>query len=441
LGALDHSREHFEKAADLLGWPSPHRKSALLIRLLVQVGRQAWRLIRGRPSRPAKDPSLTLDAARAHERLVDLYYFAQDRPHLLNSVMHSLNLSQKAPPSPELARAYAQACGVASILRAHGLAEQYQERALQTAAQVNHLPSQARVFSRTGLYNIGIANFKRAIELLDQASEISERLRDYRQWGESAALRAWTSYLVGDFEDCRARFERVRVMAKQVGNTQYQNWGQWGQSHGLLRLNRLEEARRALGDVVKRLENQEDSGSQVVSYGLMSIVCMHLKDWENMLEYAKRLIPTEKSHARFSIADFEGYASVAEVFLTLWQSNEKNGILNQIGFPLEECQSAARRACKSMQEYARIYSIAQPRVHYLQGWLSILEGKPQNAIQLWNKGLSLPQISDMPYEEARLRELLSKYLPSDDPAAQLHREKARQLFERLNARLDLVGRN
>jgi hypothetical protein len=46
-----------------------------------------------------------------------------------------------------------------------------------------------------------LALYKRAIELLDEASEISNRLRDYRQWGESAALRAWTSYLVADFED------------------------------------------------------------------------------------------------------------------------------------------------------------------------------------------------------------------------------------------------
>ena len=157
-----------------------------------------------------------------------------------------------------------------------------------------------------------------------------------------------------------------------------------------------------------------------------------------MLEYAKRLVPTERRHARFSIADFEGYASVAEVFLTLWQDTDT---LNQIGASLEECQAAAQRACKSMQGYARIYAIAQPRAHFLQGWLSVLEDNRQDAIQLWNKGLSLPQTSDMPYEEARLRERLSKYLPSDDPAAQLHRERARQLFEMLNARLDLVGRN
>ena len=437
LGALDLSRKHFEKSAEMLGWPSPMRKSALLVSILRQVGTQAWRLIRDRMPRPSKNPSRILDAARAHERLVDLYYFAQDRPHLLNSALHALNLTQKAPLSPDLARAYALACTVTTLLRAHNLAEKYQERALQTAAQVNHLPSHARVFGRTGLYNIGTGNYTRAIELLDQASEISNRLRDYRQWGESAALRAWTSYLIADFEESRARFEALFIVAKQVGNIQYQNWGQWGQSHGLLRLNRLQEARLALNDVLQRLKIQRDIGAEAVSFGLMAIVSMHLQDWENMLEYGKRLVPTEKGPARFSIADFEGYASAAEVFLTLWQRDANTGILNQINYSMEECQTAARRAIKSMEKYAHIYALAQPRTHYLRGWLIALEGKPQEALQILKDGLQLAQTMGMPYEEARLHDILSRHLPFEEPETQAHRKMARQLFEKLNAQLDL----
>ncbi|HVF24784.1 MAG TPA: adenylate/guanylate cyclase domain-containing protein [Anaerolineales bacterium] len=437
LGALALSSKHFEKSAEMLGWPSPVRKSALLGSILRQVGIQAWRLIWDRLPQPSKNPSQTLDAARAHERLVDLYYFAQDRPHLLNSALHALNLTQKAPPSPDLARAYALACTVSTLLRSHGLATKYQERALEIVAQVNHLPSHARVFGRTGLYNIGTGNYKRAIELLDQASEISNRLRDYRQWGESTALRAWTSYLVADFEDSRARFEKLFNMAKQVGNIQYQNWGQWGQSHALLRLNRLQEARLALNEVLQRLKIQEDSGAQVVSFGLMAIISMHLQDWETMLEYGKRLVPTEKGPARFSIADFEGYASVAEVFLTLWQRDATMGILNQINYSMEECQTAAGRAVKSLEKYAHIYALAQPRAHYLKGWLVALEGKSQEALQIWKNGLQLAQTLGMPYEEARLHDILSRHLPAEEPQTHTHRDKARQMFEDLNAQLDL----
>jgi class 3 adenylate cyclase/predicted ATPase len=438
LGALDHSREHLEKSVELFGWPSPQQKFALLGSVFGQLAKQAWRLIRGTVPRPAKNPSQTLDAARAHERLVEVYYFAQDRLHLLNSALHSLNLSQKAQSAPEMARTYALVCSVLSILRAHHLADIYQGLALQTAARVNHLLSQARVFSRTGLHNIGIGNFRRAIHLLDQAAEISERLRDYRQWGESAALRAWTSYLVGDFEDCRVRYERVFLMAKQVGNIQYRNWGQWGQAHSLLRLNRLKEAHHALAYVIQQLESQEYSGAQVLAYGMMALVCMHLKDWVHMLEYGKRIVLTEKRSARFSIADFEGYASVAEVFLTLWQNNTNTGILSQINYSMEECKMAAQRAVKSTERYAHIYKLAQPRTHYLRGWLTALEGKPQAAIHIWKNGLQIAQTLGMPYEEARLHEILSRHLAAEDPESQTHHNTARQMFEDLNAQLDLI---
>jgi class 3 adenylate cyclase/predicted ATPase len=435
LGAMAQSGKHLEKSVELLGWPSPQQNFALLVSALGQVAKQAWRLIRGTPPRPAKNPTQILDAAHAHERLVEVYYYAQDRLHLLNSALYSLNLSQKAQSAPEMARTYAVVCSVLSILRAHRLADLYQERALQSAAQINHLLSQARVFSRTGLHNIGTGNFQRAIALLDQASEISERLRDYRQWGESASLRAWTSYLIGDFEDSIARYERFFLMAKQVGNTQYRNWSQWGQAHSLLRLNRLAEARRALASVIQQMESREYSGAQVLAYGIMSIVCMHLKDWTNMLEYGKRLVLTEKRPARISIADFEGYAGAAEVFLTIWQNAN---LLNQVALTREECQLFARRACKFLAGYARTYPIGRPRAHYLNGWLATLEDRHKEAIQIWKNGLQIAQKLEMPYEEARLREILSRSLPDEDPERQTYRDTARQLFEKLNARLDLV---
>jgi hypothetical protein len=226
-------------------------------------------------------------------------------------------------------------------------------------------------------------------------------------------------------------------MANQVRNIQYQNWGQWGQAHGLLRLNRLEEAHRALSNVAERLANQEDSGSQVVSFGLMAMVCMFLQHWDQMLDYARRLVSTDKRPTRFSIADFEGYASVGEVFLMLWQNNQAGQHREEIEISVEECKTAARRACKSMAGYARVYAIGQPRLHYLRGWLSALEGKRQQGLLLWNGGLEHARMLEMPYEEARLHDILSRHLPSQDPNAQLHREAARRLFEKLDAQLDL----
>jgi hypothetical protein len=66
-----------------------------------------------------------------------------------------------------------------------------------------------------------------------------------------------------------------------------------------------------------------------------------------------------------------------------------------------------------------------------------LEGKPQEALQILKDGLQLAQTMGMPYEEARLHDILSRHLPSKEPETQAHRKMARQLFEKLNAQLDL----
>jgi hypothetical protein len=203
-------------------------------------------------------------------------------------------------------------------------------------------------------------------------------------------------------------------------------------------MNRLEEARLALANVAQRLENNEDSGSQVVAYGLMSIVCLHLKDWEEMLKYGKRLVSPDKNPDRFSIADFEGYAGVAEVFLTLWQRDSDTGLLAQLKYPLVDCQLAAQRACEASARYGRVYTLGQPRADLLNGWLDLLNGNRQKSLRRWQAGIRLARSLGLRYEEARLHQALGRYMPGDHPAAQVHRTTAQQMFEELNARLDMV---
>ena len=146
LGDLGRSRENLEAAARLLGWPSPPEKGKLLGRLLLQAGRQITRLLRGSHTRLSSRRENLLEAARTHERLTEIYYFLQDRPRMLNSSLHALNLSEKAGPSPELARAYANMCVVAGVVRAHGLARGYERRPREVAGHMEKFTTRARGF-------------------------------------------------------------------------------------------------------------------------------------------------------------------------------------------------------------------------------------------------------------------------------------------------------
>lgn len=437
LGRLEKSGIHFENSAKLLGYPSHKSRGRLLISVLAQVAKQAFRLFTGRLPHPAKNIDAVLGASRAHERLVEIYYFAQNRPLLLHSALLALNLAQHAPNSPDLARGYIVAATVCGVIPLHGLAQKYKQLAQETAGKTNHLPSIARVASRSGLYNIGIGEIEKANQELDQAVEIAERLRDFRQSGESASLRAWTSYLVADYEDNILRFNNVYKVALQTGNLQFQNWGQWGQAHGLVRLNRLAEAKEALNRVIERFKKDEDSGAKVIAYGLLSLIAMHQQDWETMLHYGKELTLPNKKSARFSIADFEGFASVAEVFLTLWERELQASFLPSIGFSLEECKLHAEYACKGMSNYARVYDIGKPRAALMNGWLSFLQDKNEDAVKQWSEGLQVAETLNLKYEQARLHYTLGLHLPAGDASIQTHYQFAYQVFTDVNAVLDL----
>ena len=297
---------------------------------------------------------------------------------------------------------------------------------------MEHLPSRARVFSRSGMYNLGCGRYEQAVPLLEKASEIAERLHDYRQWGESSALLAYIDYLVARFEASRARFARVYQMAAQVGNAQFQNWGQWGQAQALLRLGRVDEARSALDAACLRLESGPDRGTEAITYGLLGLVHLRQGNWREAVAYACRLACVEQME-RFSLADFEGHASAAEVFLTLLESGQDM----RVELAPEERRKATERACQSAAHYGRVYAIGQPRAHLLAGRLKRLDGQLKEALDGWQKGLRLAEALKMPYEQARLHAALASVLPEE--AGQSHREAARRLFEQLNALPDLTA--
>jgi hypothetical protein len=63
-----------------------------------------------------------LEAARAHERLAILNYYASARVPGVNAVLHQVNLAEQIGPSPELARAYGSMSVGAGIVQLHSLA-------------------------------------------------------------------------------------------------------------------------------------------------------------------------------------------------------------------------------------------------------------------------------------------------------------------------------
>ncbi len=434
MGELPDSRRHLEACVSRLGWPAPTRRGQVATTLSGQLLRQVLhRRLPGRfVGRDEEQGEALLEAARAYERLSEIYYFAQDRPLLLSAAFHALNLSERAGPSPELARAYANMCVVAGLVRLHGLAQAYARQALATAEGFNHLPTRARALSRTGLYGLGIGRWSQAGAALEQAVEIADSLGDQRQGGESLAVRAQVAYFQGEFERSRQLFADVYARARQHGNIQYQAWGLWGQSHSLVRLGRFDEAVPALKTALELIAQMIDRGSEIIARGLLAVTYLYQGQPQlarSAADAVARLYA--ESSRRFSVADLEGHSGAAEVFLTLWETGGHQPLHGQ-----QALAASASAALKAARHYARIYPIGEPRAWLLQGLHDWLAGRPRQASRAWQRSLSAAERLEMPYEQGRAHHEIGRHLDAGDPARERHLARAREIFDQIGATYD-----
>ena len=136
LGKRVEGQAHLCKAAALLDHPMP----AEAPRLVAALAREAWHELRRRlsPRRPgaptAEERARLLEAARTYDLLVPVSYFLTgDWRRALFAALSNLNLAEQAGPSPELARAYANAQVAAGLIPLSWLAEMYAEKAREAA--------------------------------------------------------------------------------------------------------------------------------------------------------------------------------------------------------------------------------------------------------------------------------------------------------------------
>lgn len=434
LGELPDSRKHLEAAVALLGWPVPQARGRVAATLLGQIGRQVLhrRLPDRFVGRDRDRGEALLEAARAYERLAEIYYFSQERPLLLNAAFQSLNLAERAGPSPELARAYANLGVAAGLVRLHRSAQAYMRRARETAESCNQLPTRARVLSRASLYGIGIGQWAEACDALDRAIEIADRLNDQRQWGESAALRAYIDYHQGRFLDSQKRYEDVFARAQHGGNAQFQAWGLWGQSHSLVRIGQLDAAATALKAALELIHTRNDRGAEIIATGLLAIAYLYQRRMEPARFAADAVIHLYgQLGRRFSLADFEGHSGAAEVFLQLWEIDGALTSTEQLALAV-----SARLACQAASAYARTYPIGRPRALLLQGTYAWLAHHPGGALKTWRKALSEAERLAMPYELGRVHLEIGRHSGAGDPARQHHLAQARDIFDRIGAVYD-----
>jgi class 3 adenylate cyclase/tetratricopeptide (TPR) repeat protein len=427
LGRLSESRQHAERAVALLGWPVPATRLRQLGDLagqaLQQGFRRAWpaRFIRGAPT----TRGAALEAARAYERLAMLNYFASARVAGVSAVLHEVNLAERAGPSSELARAYGSMSVAAGIVQLHSLAGRYAQWAREIAREADDLPALVWVLDSTCAFDLIVGNWTAAREAFTEGLKIAQQLGDQRRWNELATMQAQVLYHQGKFSRLAEWWAEMSAMASHADDPQRKAHALLVEALYLMPQGQTDAAVPRLQEATELLAGRGSRADEILTDGVMALACLRRHDEERARLAAQRAARLIAQAQPGAVHSFEGYASVAEVYLSLWEAGD------------HAAARPARQACAALRQYARAIPIARPRAWLWQGLGAHLSGHHRRGLAAWRKSLAAAERLAMPCEQGRAHYQIGRHLPSDDPSRLAHLTRACEIFADIGAPFEL----
>jgi tetratricopeptide (TPR) repeat protein len=375
LGQLTESKRHLRAAVALLGWAAGSSPWATGLQIAWQTLRQVMHRTFGVGTVQAARRAELVSAARAYDHLLQVHYFEADRLSLLHAMLMTLNLAERAGPSPELASAYGNtfaALSLAPPLR--GLAESYLTRA---KLALGHDPDPAVESYLALLHGVELAslgNWAEAEPCVRTAVDIAERLGFRRRWEEGMAILAHNHALRGDEERALAEAGAVERSALR-GDPQTRCWSLVILAQAKLALGSAREACEAL-TVAGRLAEGLGRDERIWVGGILAAAELErdaVKGAELAAETTLSLIGNELPMV--SVAG-EAYAAVADVLLELCRRDEGRE-RSRLG--------RAEKACAALERVARAFPFMEPRALLCRGDLARLLGRERRAVAAFTR--------------------------------------------------------
>jgi len=452
LGNLPASREALERSVAMLGVPVPRSRLRQVPALLRVTGRQLLtRLFPSTLTAGKGDRKLLIEAAMAHLRLLETYFFLAGPTEALYAVLQALNFAEKAGPSPELARAYALTGWLVSMVPAYKLCDKYLRMAAQTVESLEASPALQPVRFFTGFSRVAEGRWEEGAAALEEAVQLAQRIGDKRRWIEGVCGYSTLLHYLGQYERrVKMGSEVLYASARRQGDFQAEAWGLLDQAESLLTLGEQERAARLLDAVAPFLSKEIGRSEIVWGHGLTAVVRLRAGDSSRAFEAASAAAELAASMPPVAVYCYEGYAGAAEVLLELLErarSGSGDGRSRpspkpaplqveqrEVSVPPRELDVRAKMACKALSSYASVFPIARPRSLLCKGWLGWIHGRTTSAQASWRKALDEALRLRMPFEEARIRYEIARRLPQDNPDRATQLAQASAIFTRLQAR-------
>jgi tetratricopeptide (TPR) repeat protein len=432
MGRIAQSEECLTQALTLLGERVSTSQNTwgrtLLQQVLLQTLHSIWpsRFVR----RNIPDRQRLLDAAAALSRIGPIAYQSGDGLRTLAAAFWDLNLAELAGSPPDLARSYTGCCITLGSLPIHSLAEYYGRKALQTAQSSVDPGSRAYVLEITALYRSGLGRWMDAKAMLEESAALYDQLVLPRGQIESRSLLAKVHYHQGQFVQAQNLYQEALTISQQQGDFTGEHWSLMGLVECTLCLGQpltdttMTQLARANSLQTKVMIGRAD---MIRYFGVLAQVQLHRGEYNQALEAAQTGLRLIRQKPFAGLWTMDGYAGVAETFLSLLERGKaKHELLTEQAM----LKAHAWKAWQAMQAFSRIFPIAQSRTSLYQGWYDWITDKRSQANRAWQKGLRRAERFGLPYEQARTHHEIGRH-QGDAADGKAHLQRANAIYAEL----------
>ena len=406
--------------------------------LYKQAARHLWHIARrgnGRvvtKARGTTTRAFSREAAQLYEDFAKLYYYSNETTHAAYATLRGFNLAARGGLSEQFARF----CGSVGILYAATRVPQLvtfnarraENVAQQIAEQTHNQAALAYVRLVTSVSQIGIAPWGKIQQQITAAHDTFEELHDYRSWGDSLQALGFLATCRGDYAHSLELYAQLLTVGEKSNNQEHQTLGHFGRARIHLRQGKTAEALTELLALQPYLDAA--SHSRLIEASVIGTTAVaHLR--QDDVRAARQAADIAQSRLRGSVSvavfAYEGYVTVAHVFLALWERAQLGGNHAEA----TALHPLVMRALDDLRTYARYHVIGRPRADLYQGLYCWLTGKPHRARRFWRKSLHSAEQLEMAYEVALIHYEIGRQLPDDDDHRADHLAQAATRFAQL----------
>ena len=429
LGDLGLASSHLERAVELLGFPVPKTETRAIASVLWQSLVQLGHLVV--PPSQSESRSVLREAASASKLLAEIYLVWNRTLLTLYATLRGLNLAEAGGPSPELARAYADASVVTPLLRIAWMGERYRGRALRLLDELNDLRVEAYVHLSTSILTLGEGNWSVSIPSLARANKIHEETGDWNRLGVGLMLSANCRSLQGDNVGSLSVYEELCALAEKSGNLEHLAWGIDGRAKCLIRMGeaaQIEQAQGLLEESKRLLDGQGIFQEEVEVRGLLATAKLLLGNVDQALIEAEAASEIADRSSPNFFSQVEGYSGVARTCLAAWEDKLARGETVD-----SDLRHLTARSMRTLTRLAKFFPVCRPRQAVWHGLHIWLGGRPQAGRQAWRRAAELAHSLGMPFEEGLALFELGRHPGGSHTGRADQLERASRLFHNIQA--------